>query len=72
MRRVMRKRYVPTSYNRTMQQKLQRLSQESLTMEGYYNEMEITLVRANIEENTEDTMTRFLSDQNPDIKDVVK
>ena len=55
-----------------MQQKLQRLSQESLTMEGYYNEMEITLVRANIEENTEDTMTRFLSDQNPDIKDVVK
>ena len=26
MRRVMRKRYVPTSYNRTMRQKLQRLS----------------------------------------------
>ena len=50
MKRVMRKRYVPTGYNRTMRQKLQRLSQESLTMEEYYKEMEMTLVRANIEE----------------------
>ena len=50
MKRVMRKRYVPTGYNRTMRQKLQRLSQESLTMEEYYKERELTLVRANSEE----------------------
>ena len=47
MRRVMRKRYVPTSYSRTMQQKLQRLSQGSLIVED--KEMEMALVRANIE-----------------------
>jgi len=72
MRRFMRKRYVPTSYNKTMRQKLQRLSQGSLTMEEYYKEMEMARVRANIEEETEDTIAHFLSGLNPDIKDVVE
>jgi len=30
----------------------------------------MALVRANIEEDTEDTMARFLSGLNPDIRDV--
>jgi len=72
MKKVMRKRYVPTSYSRTMRQKLQRLSQGSLTVEEYYKEIEMTLVRANIEEKTEDTMAHFLSGLNPDIRDVVE
>ena len=72
MRRVMRKRYVSTSYNITLRQKLQRLSQGSLAVEEYYKEMEMTLVRANIEKETEDTMAHFLSGLNPDIRDVVE
>ena len=72
MKKVMRKRYVPTSYNRTMRQKLQRLSQGSLTMEEYYKEMEMALVRANIEEETEGTMAHFLNGLNPNIRDVVE
>ena len=68
----MRKRYVPTSYNKTMWQELHRLSQGSLSVEEYYKEMEMTLVRANIEEKTEDTMAHFLSGLNPDIRDVVE
>ncbi|XP_025981724.1 uncharacterized protein [Glycine max] len=72
MKRVMRKRYVPTSYNRTMRQKLQGLSQGNLTVEEYYKEMEMALVRANIEENSEDTMARFLNGLNPEIRDVVE
>ena len=72
MRRVMRKRYVPTSYNRTMRQKLQRLSQGTLTVEEYYKEMEMALTRANIEEEIEDTMVHFMSFLNPDIRDVVE
>ena len=55
-----------------MQQKPQRLSQESLTVDEYYKEMEMTLVRANIEEESEDTMTHFLSGLNLDIRDVVE
>jgi len=50
--------------------KLQRLSQGSLIVEEYYKEMEMALVRANIEEETEDTMAHFLSGLNPDIRDV--
>ncbi|XP_028223089.1 uncharacterized protein LOC114404211, partial [Glycine soja] len=72
MKRVMRKRYVPTSYNRTMRQKLQGLSQGNLTVEEYYKEMEMALVRANIEEDSEDTMSRFLNGLNPEIRDVVE
>ena len=72
MRRVMRKRYVPTSYSKTMRQKPQRLSQGSLIVEEYYKEMEMTLVRANIEEEIEDTMAHFLSGLNPDIRDVIE
>ena len=34
--------------------------------------MEMALVRANIEEETEDTMAHFLSGLNPDIRDVVE
>ena len=70
MKRVMRKRYVPTSYNRTMRQKLQGLSQGNLTVEEYYKEMEMALVKANIEEESKDTMARFLNGLNPKIRDV--
>ena len=55
-----------------MRQKLQRLSQGSLTVEEYYKEMEMALVRANIEEETEDTMAHFLSGLKSDIRDVVE
>jgi len=72
MIKVMRKRYVPTSYSRTMRQKLQRLSQESLTVEEYYKEMEMALVKANIEEKTKDTLAHFLSGLNVDIRNVVE
>ena len=41
-------------------------------MEEYYKKMEMALVRANIEKETEDTMACFLSGLNPDIKDVVE
>ncbi|KAL5184696.1 hypothetical protein HKD37_17G048360 [Glycine soja] len=67
MRRVMRKRYVPTSYNRTMRQKIQRLSQGSLIVED--KEMEMALVRANIEEDTKavhDGFTNKISFQHHD------
>ena len=55
-----------------MRHKLQRLSQGSLTMEEYYKEIEMSLVRANIEEEIEDTMTHFLSGLNPNIRDVLE
>ena len=38
--------------------------------EEYYKEMEMALVRANIEEESEDTMAHFLNGLNPEIRDV--
>nr|KYP33809.1 hypothetical protein KK1_045315 [Cajanus cajan] len=72
MRRVMRKRYVPTSYSRTLRLKLQKLTQGSMTVEEYYKEMEMALMRACIEEENEATMVRFLNGLNIDIRDVVE
>jgi len=41
-----------------------------LSVEEYYKEMEMALVRANIEKEIEDKMAHFLSGLNPDIRNV--
>ena len=69
----MRKMYVPTSYSRTMRQKLQRLSQGSFIVED--KEMEMALVRANIAEDTKavhDDFTYKISFQHHDQQIIYK
>jgi len=68
----MRKRYVSASYNRDLQLKLQKLTQGNKNVEEYFKDMEITIIRANIEEDNEMTMSRFLSGLNSDIKDIIE
>ena len=41
-------------------------------MEDYYKEMEIAMIRANIEEDTEATMARFLVGLNREIANLVE
>ena len=41
-------------------------------MEDYHKEMEVAIIRANVEENWEATMARFLNGLNPDIANVVE
>ena len=41
-------------------------------MEEYYKEMEVAMVRANIEEDQEATMARFLAGLNREIQNVVE
>jgi len=55
-RNEMRKRYVPSHYYRDLYQKLQRLMQGSKCVEDYYKEMEMAMVRANVNEDREATM----------------
>ena len=43
-----------------------------MNVEEYYKEMEMALVKANIEEETKDIMAHFLKGLNPDIRDVVE
>ena len=41
-------------------------------MEGYYKEMEVEMVRSNIEEDREAAMARFLTGLNREIQNVVE
>ena len=68
----MRRRFVPSHYYRDLYQKLQSLTQGNRSVDDYYKEMEITLIRANIEEDRKATMARFLNGLSRDIANVVE
>ncbi|XP_045821849.1 uncharacterized protein LOC123914712 [Trifolium pratense] len=72
MKIVMRKRFVPSHYYRDLYRKLQTLTQGSMSVEDYYKEMEIAMIKANIEEDREATMARFIAGLNKEIADVVE
>ena len=70
MKDVMRARFVPTYYNRDLFKKLQLLKQGTKSVEEYYKEMEIAMIRANVTEDDEQTMARFLNGLNHPIKKI--
>ncbi|XP_075521546.1 LOW QUALITY PROTEIN: uncharacterized protein LOC142554754 [Primulina tabacum] len=72
MKRVMRKRFVPNHYYREMFKRLQTLRQGLKSVEDYYKEMEVVMIRANVEEDSEATMARFLCGLNREIHDQVE
>ena len=48
MKAVMRKRFVPRHYYRDLHNKLQYLKQGNRSVEEYYREMEVAMIRANV------------------------
>jgi hypothetical protein len=72
MKMLMRKRFVPSHYYRGLYQKLQRLIQGSKSVDEYYKEMEVAMIQANVEEDREATMARFLYGLNCEIADIVE
>jgi hypothetical protein len=72
MKVVMRKQFVPSYYYRELYKMLQGLRQGSRSVEDYYKEMEIAMIRANVEEDREATMARFLLGLNREIHDKVE
>ncbi|XP_016733447.1 uncharacterized protein [Gossypium hirsutum] len=72
MKAVMRKRFIPSYYYRELYQKLQNLTQGNRSVEDYFKEMEIAMIRANVDEDREATMARFLARLNHDIANVVE
>ena len=71
LKEVMRKRFVPRHYHREIMQRLQVLRQGSKSVDDYYKEMEMLMSRANLEEEEETTMARFLAGLNKEIADRV-
>ena len=72
MKIVMRKWFVPSYYYHKLYKKLQGLRQGNRSIEDYYKEMEITMIWANVEEDREATMARFLLGLNQEIHDRVE
>ena len=59
MKATMRRRFVPSHYYRDLYKKLQSLTQGYKSVDDYHKEMEIAMIRANVEEDREATMARF-------------
>ncbi|KAL4278183.1 hypothetical protein GQ457_03G017470 [Hibiscus cannabinus] len=72
MKAIMRKRFVPSHYHRDLFLKLESLKQGNMSVEDYYKEMEVAMMRANIVEDREATMARFLAGLNTEIANVVE
>ncbi|KAK7338257.1 hypothetical protein VNO77_18861 [Canavalia gladiata] len=73
MKVVMRRRFVPSHYHRDLHWKqLQSLTQGIMGVEDYYKEMETAMIRANVEEDREITMIRFIRGLKREIADVVE
>ncbi|XP_071905706.1 uncharacterized protein [Coffea arabica] len=69
LKRLMKKRFVPSHYHRDLYQKLQTLTQGQRSVEDYYKDMEISMLRADIQDDREATMARFLSGLRVEIAD---
>ena len=72
MKALMHKRFVPSHYHRDLHQKLRLLTQGSQTVEEYFQEMELLMLRANLSEDSGATMARFLGGLNREIQDRVE
>lgn len=64
MKRMMRQQFVLSHYYWDLYLKLQSLHQGNRSVDEYYKEMEIAMIRANVEEDREATKARFLSGLN--------
>ncbi|KAL4386441.1 hypothetical protein GQ457_09G015450 [Hibiscus cannabinus] len=72
MKAVMRRRFIPTHYHRELFNKLQNLTQGNRSVDDYYKEKEVAMIRANIDEDREATMERFLAGLDPNIAAIVE
>jgi hypothetical protein len=63
----MRARFVPSYYAYDMLNKMQQLRQGAKNVEEYYQELQMGMLRCNLEEEEESTMARFLGGLNCEI-----
>jgi len=69
LKNIMKRRFVPSHYHRELHQRLRNLVQGNRTVEEYFKEMETLMLRADVQEECEATMSRFMGGLNRDILD---
>jgi hypothetical protein len=67
LKQVMRARFVPSYYARDLINKLQQLKQGAKSVEEYYQEFQIGMLRCNLEEGEDAGMARFVFGLNREI-----
>jgi tryptophanyl-tRNA synthetase len=67
----MRARFVPSYYARDLLNQLQQLQQGTKSVEEYYQELQMGMLRCNLKEDVEPAMARFLGRLNQEIQDIV-
>ena len=72
MKSLMRRRFVPSHYYRELYQMLESLSQGTKSVDEYFKEIELATIQANIEEDREATMVKFINGFNHDIALIVE
>ena len=71
LKRVMRARFVPSYYACDLLHKLQQLRQGTKSVEEYYQELQMGMLRCNLVEDEEPAMARFLGGLNREIQDIL-
>jgi len=72
LRGALRRRHIPSYYNRELIDKLQRLQQKTMSVEEYWQKMVLYIIRAGINEENHTTISRFLSGLKLEIRNKVK
>ena len=72
LKSALRKRHIPSYYERELMDKLQRLRQGSISVEEYRQQMELLLLRAGHREEEITSIARFLSGLNMEVRDKVE
>ena len=72
LKTIMKKMYVPKHYYQELFNHLQMITQGNKSVEEYQKELQVAMSRANVNEDEEVTMSRFLNGLNRDISNVVE
>lgn len=72
LKTLIQKRFIPSHYYHDFYQKLQNFTQGTKSMEDYYKKMEVVMIMVNVEKDREVTMSRFSSDLDTQIGNVIK
>jgi hypothetical protein len=72
LKQVMRARFVPSYYARDLINKLQQLKQYPKSVEEYYQELQIGMLRCNLEERDDAAIARFVAGLNHEIQDILE
>lgn len=68
----MTKRFIPSRYQREFYHKFLDFKQGFKSVDKYYKEMEVAIVRANIEEDVQTTMAGFMSGLDWEIENILE